>query len=138
MKQKLLLTLLTAGLLLINACKKESAPNNFDKLTNGDSRSWKLTSLVEADGTDRSYSCLTDNVVTFSRSGTFMYYVTENKCSSREEDYTGKWTLDGNETLLVMYYDQLGGNDNSLISELTDSKLVVVSSDGDVMTFTAQ
>ncbi len=137
MKQRLLfMSLVMSLLVLMNACKKDSSPNNFDKLTNnGGSRSWKLTSITGPDGQDHAPPCPTDNIITFNRSGTVSIQVTDTKCNIRAG--IGKWTLVDDEKTLVLA-DEISGSEARLtIAELTDSKLVFIEN-GALMTYTAQ
>jgi hypothetical protein len=117
------------------SCKKEEKKSAVDLLTNGSSKTWKLTGARSSSGVVIPPADLVSNIWTFYKDGTIV--AVKDGISS-----SGGWQLTENDTKLGLRGRNSDGTyeewSYASITKLDEKTLTILDRDGDEATFTAQ
>lgn len=135
MRKIKILSIITLTVLVINCKKDESVTSSRKDLLSG--KSWIMTAetispAINVNGvliTDfyaQEASCTKDDIAKLNSNGTYTLEEGPTKCDANDPQVfeTGTWTLNSDETILVMT-SSTSIVTNAKIQELTASKLVI-------------
>jgi hypothetical protein len=144
---KLKLTIILAGIIILNSCTRDNNTNNTCVLNNSTfSGAYKITSeKVQADSTAPAVEniqnweeCEVDNIFDFSISGSFSINEGPVSCTTPPITTVGNWNLSG-DTLALSY--STGSNLNIFITNFNCTSFKTVNIDslsGEIRTTTFQ